>query len=650
MTKSWNSSETSAFALHQRRRSEQRGFICENHQGRFQCSDLACEPPVLTETRAGDGVGHAMPVPIIAPHYPGPYHTSSVKPMDDKTNEKGLRNPSLNTNSDPESLDTAGRLEDEKSPDDISGEGKLVRQLKNRHITMISIGGVIGTGAPGVVFEEEVDADVHGRFISGDCVVFEEWWSGRVMISLGEMVAYLPIPGGHIKLAERFVNPAFSFTLGWNFWYNWTIVLPAELTAAAVLIGFWSDVDPAVWITMTMVITIGVNMFGAGVYGEAEFVFASIKVITIVGLIILGIVLDLGGGPNHDRIGFRYWKNPGAFAQFDGIPGAKGRFLAWWAVMTQAAFSFVGTEVVAIAAGEAKNPSRNLPKAIRTVYISMSAFKMSMQRSLQGSAGIVLFYVGGTAIIGLLVPYTSQGLDLSDGTAASSPFVIAIQNAGIKVLPSIINACLLTSAWSAACSDLYISSRALCMNIFYMSYFPSIDMRTPDGLALAGNAPKVFLTTSKKGLPYVAITFCAAFALLAYMGINKNTGKVFQWFANMIAVASLLTWFGISLTYLRFYKGMKVQGFDRRKLPFASRLQPYAAWYAMLFCVLICFTSGWKVFLKGRWATDTFVTNYLPLVGFPIIYVGAKLVTKKPIVRAHEMDFVTDIKEIEADT
>lgn len=88
--------------------------------------------------------------------------------------------------------------------------------------------------------------------------------------------------------------------------------------------------------------------FLLGVYGEAEFIFASIKVITITGLIILGIILDLGGGPNHDRLGFRYWKHPGPFAQFNGISGTEGRFLGWWAVMTQAAFSFIGTEIVAV--------------------------------------------------------------------------------------------------------------------------------------------------------------------------------------------------------------------------------------------------------------------------------------------------------------
>ncbi|PFH54652.1 hypothetical protein AMATHDRAFT_134256 [Amanita thiersii Skay4041] len=491
--------------------------------------------------------------------------------------------------------------------------GGLERQLKNRHIAMISIGGVIGTGLFLGTATSLRNGGPVGLLLG---YIFMGTICYSVMISLGEMIAYLPIPGGHIKLAERFVNPAFSFTMGWNYWYNWSIILPAELSAAAVLIGYWdSKINPAVWVTICMVVVIAINLLGAGAYGEAEFLFASIKVITIVGLIILGIVLDLGGGPNHDRLGFRYWKHPGAFVQFDGIAGAKGRFLGWWAVMTQAAFSFIGTEIVAIAAGETKNPRRNLPRAIRRVYIR-----------------ILLFYIGGTIIIGLLVPSNAKGLDLADGTAASSPFVIAIQSAGIKALPSIINACLLTSAWSAASSDLYTSSRALY------------------GLAVSGNAPKIFMKTSKKGLPYVSILFNCLFATLGYMGAGNGAGRVFGWFANMTSIAGLMTWLGICITYIRFYQGAKVQGLDRSKMPFASRLQPFAAWYALCFISFISLFSGWDVFLKGRWKTDRFVTNYLPLVLFPILYIGARLYYRQPAKRPHEMDFISGLKEIEAHT
>jgi len=289
--------------------------------------------------------------------------------------------------------------------------------------------------------------------------------------------------------------------------------------------------------------------------------------------------------------------------------------LGWWAVMTQAAFSFIGTEIVAIAAGEAKNPRRNLPKAIRRVYIR-----------------ILLFYIGGVTVIGLLVPSNDPNLGLNKGTASASPFVIAIKRSGIKALPHIINACLLTSAWSAASSDLYTSSRALY------------------GLAVARNAPGIFKRTSRNGLPWAALLCSTAFAFLAFMGVSAGSGKVFGWFANMTAVAGLMTWFGIAVTYIRFYAGVKAQGLDRTKFPYYSKLQPYAAWYSAISCLLICLFSGWAVFLKDNWNTATFVTNYIPLILFPIFYIGAKWWKRTPIVSASEMDFQSGLAEIEADT
>jgi len=289
--------------------------------------------------------------------------------------------------------------------------------------------------------------------------------------------------------------------------------------------------------------------------------------------------------------------------------------LGFWAVLTQAAFSFIGTEIVAIAAGEAKNPRRNLPKAIRRVYIR-----------------IILFYVGGTLIIGLLVPSNHPDLNLTSGTTASSPFVIAIQTAGIKALPSIINACFLTSAWSASSSELFTSSRAIY------------------GLAASGNAPRIFLKTLPNGLPIVAVLFNSCFALLSYMGVKKGSGQVFTYFSQLASIAGLVTWFGIAVIYLRFYKGMKVQGMDRTKLPYYSKFQPFAAWYAVCSISFIMLLSGWAVFLRGHWLTSTFVTSYLALVLFPILYLGARIYYHVGPMKPYEMDFVTNIPEIEADT
>ncbi|KAL8280450.1 hypothetical protein RQP46_007098 [Phenoliferia psychrophenolica] len=403
-----------------------------------------------------------------------------------------------------------------------------------------------------------------------------------IMICLGEMVSHLPLPGGHITMAARFVDPGLSFAMGWNYAYNWIIVLPAELsgksrclplpgktflifslnTAAAVLISYWDKSTSAGVYIAEKVVTVGINMFGTRVYGEMEFYFAAIKVITIVGLI--------------------------------------------------ASFSYIGTEITAIAAGEAKNPRRNLPKVIKRVWIR-----------------ICLFYIGGVFVIGLLVPSNDSRLELGSGTAASSPFVIAISNAGIKALPSIVNAALLTSAWSAGSSDMYTSSRALY------------------GLALNGNAPKALKKVNSWGLPWVCVAVSAAFGLLSFMAAGAaEAGTVFNWFANMTSVCGLITWAGIAYTYIRFYNGCKAQGIDRSEFPYRAPFQPYAAYYALIFICVILFFNSWEVFATGQWDTATFVTAYLPIFVFPILYLGSRFYFKAGHVPLAAMDFYTGSRDI----
>ncbi|KAI0745638.1 amino acid permease/ SLC12A domain-containing protein [Earliella scabrosa] len=279
--------------------------------------------------------------------------------------------------------------------------------------------------------------------------------------------------------------------------------------------------------------------------------------------------------------------------------------------MIQAAFAYGGTELVAIAGAEVRDPRRSIPRAIRSVYVR-----------------ILLFYIGGVTIIGLLVPSNDEGLSLGDGTAAASPFVIAMKNAGIQVLPSIINAVILTSAWSAANSNLYISSRALY------------------SLALNGNAPKIFMKVTRHGLPWVSVAVGTCFAFFGFMGISNGSGKVFGWFVNMSAVSGISGWFGISVTYIRFHRGLRAQGIDRKRLPYFSSLQPFAAYYAAVGCFLVVVFSGWSVFLKGHWRTDIFVTNYLPMALLPLLYVGAKLWTRAPLVPYAEMDFKSGLLEV----
>ncbi|GAA5956203.1 hypothetical protein JCM21900_006835 [Sporobolomyces salmonicolor] len=495
-----------------------------------------------------------------------------------------------------------------------TGDAVLHRGLKGRHVQMISIGGVIGTG----LFLGTANALRHGGplgLLLGYMAIGSVCYS--VMIALGEMVAHLPVPGGHITLARRFVSPAFSFAMGWNYWYNWTIVLPAELNAAAVLIGYWNkSVNPGVWIAVCLVVACAINFGGSRTYGECEFWFAIIKVITIVGLIIVGIVIDCGGGPNGEYIGTKYWRDPGAMVQYLGLEGATGRFLGFWAVLIQASFSYIGTEIVAIAAGETQDPRKTLPRAIKNVYIR-----------------ILLFYILGVFITGLLVPSNDPRLNLGSGTAASAPFVIAIQNAGIKALPSIINACLLTSAWSAASSDLYTSSRALY------------------GLSINDQAPKILKKTNRWGLPYVCVLVGVAFSLLSFMSVGSTSaGTVFGYFANMTSVCGLITWAGICLTAIRFNKGLKAQGIDRSMLPYRAPLQPYLSYYGLIFCCVILFFNGWEVFVKiTKFDTSTFVTSYFPIWFFPVLMAFYLLWRRGDRgVDFKDMDFVSGSRDEQA--
>ncbi|KIJ34178.1 hypothetical protein M422DRAFT_35224 [Sphaerobolus stellatus SS14] len=515
---------------------------------------------------------------------------------------------SLNADQDIPQKEKFGSSEDGTNTKELeayrSGGINLKRAMENRHIQLIAIGGVIGTGLF-LRTAQTLATGGPGGLLIGYTAFATVCIS--VMLSLGELITLLPVPGGHITLAGRFVDPALSFALGWNYWYFGGITLPGEIAAGAVVINFWNTtINSAVWVTISLVIVIFINFMGPRIYGECEFWFASIKIVTIIGLLILGLVIDLGGAPDHDRRGFRYWHDPGPFTQFLGIDGAKGRFLAFWSSLIQAGYSFVGTEIVSLASAETRNPVKNLPAAIRGVWIR-----------------IVIFYVLGAFIIGIIVPSNNPDLVSNTGTAASSAFVVAIRIAGIKALPSIINACILTSAWSAASSDLYISSRAL------------------HSLATNGHAPRVFARTNKYGTPYMAVGVTSLLGLLAYMAVSAGASTVFGWFANLTTMCGVINWVVICITAIRFRKGLAAQGLSVESLPYRTRFQPYAAYYGLFWSVVIMLFANWQVFLKGQWNKASFVTNYFGLPFFFVLYLGFKFIYKTRIVRAHEMDFFT---------
>jgi amino acid transporter len=457
--------------------------------------------------------------------------------------------------------------------------GYVERGLKSRHIQFIALGGTIGTGlflGIGSAFANAGPLSVLlGYSITGVAVF-------ALMQCLGEMATWLPLPGAIPQYCARYVDPAMGFAVGWNNWYSSAITLCAEISAAAIVIGFWNDdINQAAWISIIIVLVICLNVFAVSIYGEAEFIFASIKLLTIIGLLLLALILDLGGGPTHDRLGFRYWKHPGAMKMYVAS-GDLGRFLGFFSTLINAAFSYGGVEMVAVAAGEAEDPRRNIPKAVRRVFWR-----------------ILFFYVLGSLAIGVLVPYNDAMLLNASNLkgAAASPWVIAIYRAGIPVLPHIINAVILTSASSSANAFLFTGSRYLF------------------GVAQLGQAPKLLLKCTRTGVPIYCVCITASISLLTYLSVSSGSNEAFTWFQNLTTIAQLFTWCSIAVAYLRFRKALLAQGVDRNSLVFKSKWQPYTAWFCLIYFSIIILFNGWKVFTNGHWSVDSFLTAYL---GVPV--------------------------------
>ena len=435
-----------------------------------------------------------------------------------------------------------------------------------------------------------------------------------MMQCLGEMATWLPLPGAIPQYCARYVDPAMGFAVGWNNWYQCAITLCAEISAASIVVGFWNDkISIAAWISIIIVLVVCLNIFAVAIYGEAEFIFASIKILTIVGLLILALVLDLGGGPSHDRLGFRYWKHPGAMKEYIGT-GDTGRFLGLFSTLVNAAFSYGGVEMVAVAAGEAANPRKNIPKAVRRVFWR-----------------ILFFYVLGSLAIGVLVPSDDPSLLSQKPGAARSPWVIAIYRAGIPVLPSIINAVILTSASSSANAFLYTGSRYLF------------------GVAQNRQAPKFLLKCSKSGVPYWCVGITASISLLTYMSVSTGANDVFTWFQNLTTIAQLFTWCSICIAYLRFRSALLAQGVHRDTLVFKSPFQPYTAWFALIYFAIIIFFNGFKVFTRGNWSVTNFLTAYIGMPIFFGLYAFWKILKRSPFVKASEADIWTGKAALDAE-
>ncbi|KAH7922216.1 general amino acid permease 1 [Leucogyrophana mollusca] len=497
-------------------------------------------------------------------------------------------------------------ISDENNRFDVASIDLVQRRLKQRHVQMIAIAGTLGTGLFLGSGQALSGAGPLGALIAYALVGTVAYSS---LCSIGEMTSHAPISGTFPHFAARWVDPALGFAVGWNYFYTNVITVPVEVSGAQILITYW-DSNPnhaGIYIAVICIGVSAINIFGVRYFGEAEFLFSLIKLSMITGLILLGVIIDAepGNGPGGGRLGFHYWNDPGVFNGAGLEPSHIGldRFLGILSVLVQAAFSFQGMEIVAIAASETENPRRNIAKAVRRVFYR-----------------ICIFYILGIFITGLLVPYNDPNLLQTAGTAADSPYVIAMTRA---VLPGIINAGIMTSAFSASNSFLFCSSRILY------------------GLALRGQAPRIFAYCTRKGLPIVAILFSAAFSFLSLMSISNGAETVFTWFVNLSTVGGFFSWGTINLTYLFFYRGMKAQGIDRKELHYWSGLQPYLSIWGFTWCSILILINGFEVF--WNFTAAKFLTAYINIPLFFILYAFWKITKKTKVWDPSKMDFYTGI-------
>ena len=473
---------------------------------------------------------------------------------------------------------------------------QLRRSLKARHMYMIAIGGSIGTGLFVASGATVANAGPGGALLAYALIGFMVF---LLMQSLGEMATYIPLAGSFGEYARRFVSPSFGFAIGWNYWYNWAITVAAELAAAALVMKYWAPNTPGwIWSAIFLAILFGLNALSARAYGEGEFWFALIKVAVVIFFLILGVLMIFGilGGPSP---GFSNWTLSSGEQSAPFVNGAAGVL----GVFMIAGFSFQGTELVAVAAGEAEDPDRNVPKAIRTVFIR-----------------ILLFYIGAIAVIGFLIPFTDPRLlDSAEDNIAVAPFTLVFDNAGVLAAAAIMNAVILTSILSAGNSGLYASTRMLY------------------ALAESGQAPKLLSKLNSRGVPIPALIATTAIGALCFISSLIGDGAAYTWLINASGLAGFITWMGIAWCHYKFRRAFLAQGHSVDELPFKAIFFPLGPIVALLMCAFVIAGQNLEVY-TGNIDLGTLISAYIGLPLFLALWWGHKLVTKAPKVDPMEAD------------
>ncbi|WP_054026141.1 amino acid permease [Bacillus sp. FJAT-28004] len=450
----------------------------------------------------------------------------------------------------------------------------LRRGLKARHMTMISLGGSIGTGlflaSGGAIHSAGPGGAVLAYSLIGIMVYF-------LMTSLGEMATYMPVSGTFSTYATRFVDPSLGFALGWNYWYNWAITIAAELSAATLIMKFWFPNSPSIlWSGLFLLLMLSLNLLSVKGYGESEYWFAMIKIVTVIVFIAIGLMMVIGIW-NGKAVGI---------SNLTDNPFPAG-FLATLGVFMAAGFSFQGTELIGVTAGESENPRENIPRAIRSIFWR-----------------ILLFYILAILLIGMLIPYSNE--HLASGDISTSPFTIIFERAGLAVAASIMNAVILTSVLSAGNSGMYASTRMLWV------------------LAKEGKAPRFLARLNVRGVPVAALLATGALGMLAFLASFFGDGVVYVWLLNASGMSGFIVWLGIAISHYRFRRAYLSQGHKLEDLAYLAKWFPFGPILAMLLCIVVIGGQFVGALNDGRIDWAYIVASYIGIPMFLAIFIGHK--------------------------
>lgn len=477
----------------------------------------------------------------------------------------------------------------------IDSAGGLKRELKKRHLTMIAIGGSIGTGlfvASGAAIAQAGPAGALTAYcVIGLMVYF-------LMMSLAELSAFEPTTGSFSTYGRKYIDPAFGFALGWNYCYNWAVTIAVDLVAAQLVMKWWfPDVPGTFWSALFLALLFALNYFSVKGFGESEYWFALLKVVTVVVFVITGLAMIAGILKGDAAAGWDNWF-VGDAPFVGGLPALAG-------VAMVVGFSFQGTELVGITAGEAQNPRRTVPHALRQVFWR-----------------ILFFYVFSILVISLIIPYTDPRLLRNDVTdIAVSPFTLVFEHAGLLAAATVMNAVILTSILSAGNSGMYASTRMLY------------------ALAKAGYAPKIFARLTTSGVPRNALLAVVLVAMLCFLTSIFEDQRVYLWLLNLSGMGGFILWLGIAVAHYRFRRGFVLQGGDVEKLPYRSPLFPWGPLFAFAVCLAVTLGQNYQAFLGGSIDWHGVAATYIGIPVFLALWLGYRWTHRTHFVRYEQMQF-----------